>query len=54
MIIKSPANKKEYHRVVIAFVDDSDFVTMGDRMEKNLKDMTKAHVRLHEVTGGKA
>ena len=51
--ITSAARRKEFQRVVIAFVDDSDFIASGQDSEEQMNEIIATHVNLHEATSGK-
>ena len=51
--IESEAREEVCKRVVIAFVDDSDFMSSGKDSERKMNQIMRLHVDLHEATGGK-
>ena len=53
IVMKSKHNKNVVQRVVIAFVDDSDFCTKGNECEKKMQEIVEYYTSMCEATGGK-
>ena len=49
----SKRNDKEVQKIVIAFIDDSDFCTSRVENEREMQAIVKCYATTHEATGGK-
>ena len=47
-------NNKEVQRIVIAFVEDSDFCTSRVESERKIQEIFNFHETMHEATKGRA
>lgn len=53
VVVKKPITNEYIFRMIIAFVDDTDFYTSGDKSEDEMQRIMSQHVNFHEATGGK-
>ena len=53
VVLKTPMSNKYVFRMIIAFVDDTDFYTSGEKSEDEMQRIIKQHVDLCEATGGR-
>ena len=51
--IMIPSKNKEIQRVAIAFVDDTDFYSNGQKYNEDMQAIMKQYTELYEATGGK-
>ena len=51
--IQHPISQKDFVRLAIAFVDDTDFCTNGSMFMEKMQRIIDEHTRLYEATGGK-
>ena len=51
--IKSPFTKKEVQQLVIAFLDENDFISYGEKVFEKMTDILHHCTRLYEATAGR-
>jgi len=50
--IKSPFTKEEVHQLAVAFVDDNDFTSEGEKVVEKMTEILHHYTRLCEATAG--
>ena len=52
LLVKKPIINEYIFRMIVAFVDDTDFYSSGEKSEEEMQRIMTQYTKLHEATGG--